>query len=207
VPSLVFGENRNVLGVDEADRSEFTPGEKLRVLGALGLKLGEGAWPVGGLNEGRDGLIWDDPPGRNDGGLEGVIGADLGALKDGLGELNDGPGELNERPGWLNDGPGELNERFGWPNDGPGWLEPMDGPDRPDPIDEPGPPENDPCMPDLSRPMIRLWAAGRTSIAATIVMTAARDWVFFCMNILLLLLSLPREPARPQRAVQPTTPP
>lgn len=62
------------------------PGEKSRVLGALGVKLGAGllriglgAWLTGGLNEGRE-------------GLEGIDGAGVGRLKDGLGRLNDGLG-------------------------------------------------------------------------------------------------------------------
>jgi len=65
---------------------------KLRVLGELGVKLGEGpglTGTLGGLNEGRDGAIWNDPPEPKD-GLEGIDGACLGWLNDGLGWLNDG---------------------------------------------------------------------------------------------------------------------
>jgi hypothetical protein len=58
------------------------PGEKLRGLGALGVKLGAGllriglgAWLTGGLNEGRE-------PKE---GLEGLDGAGVGRLNDGLG--------------------------------------------------------------------------------------------------------------------------
>jgi len=78
----VFGEYRNVLGEKELDRSGLVLGAKLRELGALGLKLGEGLRLAGGLNEGRDGAIWNDLPELNDGGLEGVIGADLDGLKE-----------------------------------------------------------------------------------------------------------------------------
>ena len=99
--SCVFGENRNVLGENELDRSGLVLGAKLRGLGALGVKLGAaplrigvGAWLAGGLNEGRDGAAWNDlpldpkpldGPEPNDGGLEGIAGAGLGWLNDGLG--------------------------------------------------------------------------------------------------------------------------
>ena len=61
-------------------------GAKLRVLGALGVKLGAGllriglgAWFTGGLNDGRE---------PKD-GLEGMDGAGVGRLNDGLGWLKD----------------------------------------------------------------------------------------------------------------------
>lgn len=84
-PLSVFGEYRNVLWEKELDRSGLTLGEKLRWLGALGLKLGEGACLTGGLdgvNDGRDGAAWNDLPELNEGGL---AGADLGWLNEGLG--------------------------------------------------------------------------------------------------------------------------
>jgi len=87
--SPVFGENRNVLGEEppeaefgvgdaenERGRSEPKLGVKLRVLGAPGLKLGEGAWLAGGLKEGREGAIWNDLPEPND-GPDGADGAGL----------------------------------------------------------------------------------------------------------------------------------
>jgi len=64
-------------------------GAELRVLGALGVKLGAGLlriglgdWLTGGLNEGREPME----------GLEGVDGAGVGRLNEGLGRLNDGLG-------------------------------------------------------------------------------------------------------------------
>ncbi len=64
-------------------------GAQLRVLGALGVKLGAGllrielgAWLAGGLNEGREPME----------GFEGIDGAGVGRLNDWLGLLNDGLG-------------------------------------------------------------------------------------------------------------------
>lgn len=58
------------------------PGEKSRVLGELGVKLGAGllriglgVWLTRGLNEGREPTE----------GLEGIDGAGVGRLNDGLG--------------------------------------------------------------------------------------------------------------------------
>jgi hypothetical protein len=74
------------------------PGEKSRVLGELGVKLGAGllriglgAWLAGGLNEGREPIE----------GPEGIEGAGAGRLNDGLGL------------GWLKDGLGRLNDGLG----------------------------------------------------------------------------------------------
>jgi hypothetical protein len=75
-----FGENRNVRGAEEPERSEML-GPKLRALGVAGLKLGEGPWLTGGpdgLNEGRAGAAWNDLPALKDGGLEGIEGAERG---------------------------------------------------------------------------------------------------------------------------------
>ena len=62
------------------------------------LRIGLGAWLMGGLNEGREPIE----------GLEGV-----GRLKEGLGWLKDGLGRLNEGLGWLKDGLGLLNDGLG----------------------------------------------------------------------------------------------
>jgi hypothetical protein len=85
LPTSVFGEYRNVLGANELDRSELTLGEKLRALGAAGLKpptaplrIGPDPWlndGPGELNEGRDGIIWNDLPEPD--GPEGIAGAGL----------------------------------------------------------------------------------------------------------------------------------
>ncbi len=68
------------------------PGEKLRGLGVLGVKLGAGLLRIvlgarlaGGLNEGRE-------PMEGLGGLKDG----LGRLKEGLGGLKDGLGRLKE---------------------------------------------------------------------------------------------------------------
>lgn len=150
-------------------------GVKLRVPGALGVKLGAGllriglgARLIGGLNEGRE--LMEGP-----GGIDGV-GA--GRLNDGLGlgRLKDGLGRLNDGLRWLNDGLGRLN-------DGLGWL--TDGLDRLALIDGPGLLENDRCwkldarfpteLPDLSRPSSRLLAIGETNTATATAATTARD--------------------------------
>jgi hypothetical protein len=212
-PLSVFGEYRNVLGEDELGRSEPMLGEKLRGLDARGLKLsaaplrcGMDPWlndgplndGLGELNEGREGVVWNDlspDPKDLDGpelnGLEGVAGAGLD------GALNDGPDQLGlepiEGPGLLEliDGPGRLALI-----DGPGWLDPMDGPESL---------ENDRCMlddrSDLSLAITglpnmrivwgpnRLLAVGEISTAAIITTAAARHLFFLAVNILLLLHS------------------
>jgi hypothetical protein len=161
-------------------------GAKLRVLGALGVKLG--AWLGGGLNEGRDGAE-NDPPEPND-GPEGADGADL----------NDGAGGIDGAGlGALNDGLDGIDGAcLGALNDGPGWLGLVNGLDRPEPTDEPGGCENDLCWTldmrsanelrrELSCPRSRLPAIGEISTAAVTATRAPRDRIVFLVNILLLL--------------------
>lgn len=66
---------------NELDRSEPVLDSNLR-------KLGAGVWLAGGLdgvNEGRDGAVWNDLLGELNEGLEGNEGADLGWENEGLG--------------------------------------------------------------------------------------------------------------------------